>query len=122
MNTLHDQLLGRFVPEQQLGVQLPRHIIDRLPSRMKPLRNGQPNLLNQSLHIHLLERTPDDDVGEERGGGEGDDETGGDDGEGAEEVESELIPRESGFTRYDKLVEKSCQRVKRMRGGRDERA
>ena len=103
-------------------MQLPRDIIDSLQPRMYALRHRQTDLLDQALHVHLLERTPDDDVGEERGGGEGDDETGGDDGEGAEEVESELIPRESRFTRYNKLVEKSCQRVKRMRGGRDERA
>lgn len=76
MNTLKDQLFRRLVPQQQLLVQLPGDIIDRLSSTVDPLRDGQTDLIDQPLHVHLLERTADDDVREERGGREGDHETG----------------------------------------------
>lgn len=100
-------------------MQLPRDIIDSLQPRMYALRHRQTDLLDQALHVHLLECAADDNVREESGGGEGHDKAGGDDGESAEEVDSVLVAAESGFARHDELREGSV-RVASEAGGTDE--
>lgn len=75
MYALHVQLLCRLVSEQQLGVQLERNVVDALLPAVHALCDGEPNLLDQALHVHLLERAADDHVREKGGGREGNDES-----------------------------------------------
>lgn len=103
VDALELELLRLLAPQQQPLMQLPCDIINRLHARMNPLRDGIPDLLDETLHLEVFEGGSDDDVREEVGGREGDEEGGGDDCEGVEEVEAVLVAGECGFAGDDEL-------------------
>lgn len=58
---------------------------------MDPLGDGLPDLVDEALHLEVFERRADNDVREERRRRERDEERRGDDRQGAEPVEAELV-------------------------------
>ena len=111
MDRLKLELLRLLASKQQPLVQLLGDVVDRLQPGMNALGDGLPDLVDEALHLEVLERRADDDVREERRRRERDEDGRRNDGEGAEPVEAELVPGEGGLAGNDEL-----------RGGRGEGA
>jgi hypothetical protein len=120
VDALDDQLLRRLVPQQQLAVELPGDIIDRLQPLMHPPPNCSSDLLDQPLHVHLLKCATNDDVRQESSSGEGYHESRGDGGDGAEEVGCELVAAQRWLAGYDELETIESVRVLWEIGGTNE--
>lgn len=67
IDVLDVQLLGRLVADHQLLVQRPRHVVDALLIPVHSLSDRVTDLLDQALHVELLERAADDDMREQVG-------------------------------------------------------
>ena len=78
VDVLDVQLLGRLVAQHQPLVQRPRHVVDALLVAVHALGDRMADLLDQPLHVELLERAADNDVREQRRRREREHDAGGD--------------------------------------------
>lgn len=86
VDVLDDKMFRFLVPQQEPLVKFLSDVVDALVLAVHPLSDGLTDLLDQALHVHLLERRPDDDVREQVGRRQGHHDGRGDARERAVEV------------------------------------
>lgn len=111
VNALDNELLGAFVPQQQLFVQFVRDLVHERGGRIVAHAQAQrphavqhciADLAVQPVQVHYLARCGNHHMAEQRGRGQWNEQAAGDGHQSLVEVDCMLVARQCRFTRNDK--------------------